>query len=87
MLDINKGFRAIIKELVFLVFFWQVRTRTPRTRRASILEEPASLSNIGKLKDKMKESTLGCKLLQKTEPFNDSIISKGGKDEEGVCSL
>ena len=80
------GLRVMMKEHVFLVFFWQVRTRTPRTRRASILEEPASLSNIGKLKDKMKESTLGCKLLQKTAPFNDSIISTAGKDEEVVCS-
>ena len=78
MLDTNKVFRA---------FFWQARTRTPRSRRASILEEPASLSNIGKLKNKMKESSLGCKLLQKMEPFNDIITSSEGKDEEGVCSL
>lgn len=35
----------------------------------------------------MKESTLGCKLLQKMEPFNDIITSTEGKDEEGVCSL
>ena len=38
-------------------------------RRPSVFDEPASLSNTGKFKKALKESTLGCKLLQKMEPF------------------
>ncbi|KAL9984788.1 hypothetical protein ACROYT_G007121 [Oculina patagonica] len=65
------------------------RTRAPRTRRRpSILDEAASLSNTEKLKNKMKESTLGCKLLQQMEPFRSDISGSPeieGKAEHDWC--
>ena len=51
----------------------RLRDTTRTGRRPSVFDEPASLSNTGRFKKALKESKLGCKLLQKMEPFGLEI--------------
>lgn len=74
-------------EHLLLFISWQGRTRAPRARRPSILDEEASLSNTEKLKNEMKESTLGCKLLQQMESFRGDILSRDKSSPESEVSF
>ena len=51
----------------------RLRDTTRTGRRPSVFDEPASLSNTGRFKKALKESKLGCKLLQKMEPLGLEI--------------
>ncbi|XP_068741933.1 WD repeat-containing protein 87-like [Montipora capricornis] len=64
----------------------KIRDTSKPRRRNSLLDEPASLTRTKAFQTMLKESQLGCKLLQKMQPFRQDIIpgyiSPSRKDED-----